>query len=198
MTVFTVFPPSRGDPQTFQGVALQQDLWNDFNFLTQYHLYVAVPEFTGRIGTVKILRRGQAAADGLQLEIGALTPLGDDFVSLGQDLDYYERLASLPEHLRQELLIGLKDAIAFPTHAETFADEKGWTTSILREIQWSGFRQDAAVLLQRDYNRVARLGLDISFHATGWEDALKLNFTAPNDFFLWGIQTLVYPIELRL
>ncbi|WP_440658796.1 AAA family ATPase [Ensifer adhaerens] len=186
MTDFTVFAPSRGDPESFHGIALQQDRWNDFNFVTQYHLYVAVPEFTGRIGTVKILRRGQTAGDGMQLEVGALMPLDDSFVSLGQDLDYYERLASLPEKLRKELLSSLQDAIALPAHAETFADEKGWTTSVLREIQWNSFRRDAAVLLERDYNRVARLGLDISFQVTGWEDSFKLNFQAPSDVSLWA------------
>lgn len=198
MTDFTVFPPSRGDPQSFEGVALQQDRWNDFNFMTQFHLYVAVPEFTGRIGTVKILRRGQTAADGLQLPIGALTPLDDNFVSLGQDLDYYERLASLPDQLRKEIVNFLKDAIAFSEHAETFATEQGWNTSVLREIQWNSFRRDAAVLLERDYNRVARLGLDISFHVTGWEDALKLNFKAPDDVFIWSPQSIALPDRIAV
>lgn len=185
MTEFSVFPPSRGDPESFQGIGLQQDRWNDFSFMTQYHLYVAVPEFTGRIGTVKILRRGQTDADGLQLDLGALTPLGENFVSLGQDLDYYERLGSLPGELRLEILNGLQDAIAFPDHAETFFNEKGWATSVLRDIQWTSFRQDASILLQRDYNRVARLGLDISFHVTGWGDPLNLNFQAPGTLFPW-------------
>lgn len=198
MTDFSVFPPSRGDPGSFQGIALQQDRWNDFNFMTQYHLYISVPEFTGRIGTVKILRRGQTAADGLQLDTGVLGPLDENFVSLGQDLDYYERLATLPEQLRQELLSGLRDAIAFPAHAETFASELGWSTSILRDIQWNSFRQDAAVLLERDYNRVARLGLDISFHVTGWEDPLKLNFKAPDDFFLWSAPPAALPDRIAV
>ncbi len=185
MTEFSVFSPSREDPPSFSGVALQQDRWNDFNFVTQYHLYVAVPEFTGRIGTVKILRRGQTAADGLQLATGTLQPLGEDFVSLGQELDYYERLAGLPVLLRQEILTFLQDALAFPEHAETFTDEKGWNTSVLRFIDWNSFRRDAAVLLERDYDRVARLGLDISFHVTGWVDPLQLNFEAPTDNAFW-------------
>lgn len=193
MTEFSVFPPSRGDPESFQGIGLQQDRWNDFSFMTQYHLYVAVPEFTGRIGTVKILRRGQTDADGLQLDLGALTPLGENFVSLGQDLDYYERLASLPDELRLEILNGLQDAIAFPDHAETFFNEKGWATSVLRDIQWTSFRQDASILLQRDYNRVARLGLDISFHVTGWGDPLNLNFQAPGTLFPWDAPTAALP-----
>lgn len=198
MTEFLVFPPSRDDPQSFQGIALQQDRWNDFNFLTQYHLYVALPEFTGRVGTVKILRRGQTDRDGLQLELGPLAPLGDNFISVGQELDYYERLASLPDELRSEILRGLQDAIAFPAHAETFANEKGWTTSVLREVQWSSFRQDAAILLQRDYNRVARLDLDISFHVTSWRDPLRLNFKAPDSFLLWSASSAALPDRISV
>src|SRR3546814_5769747 len=77
--------------------------------LPTYHLYVAVPEFTGRIGTVKILRRGQTDKEGVQLPLGPLLPLGPDFVSLGQELDYYARLASLPAALRTEIVAFLRD-----------------------------------------------------------------------------------------
>ncbi len=197
MTKFFVFPPSR-ESQKFEGVALQQDLWNDFSFQSQYHLYVTVPEFTGLIGTVKVLRRGQTHADGLQLSIGALTPLGPEFVSLGQDLDYYERLASLSESLRLEILTFFRDALTFPDHATTFFEEEGWDSSLLRFVDWDTFRQDASVLLERDYNRVARLGLAISFQATGWADSLDLNFEAPSDELLLGKHKYALPDRIAV
>jgi hypothetical protein len=188
MTAFAVFPASRAAPQ-FSGVALQQDLWNDYGFQTQYHLYVNVSEFTGRIGTVKILRRDQSVADYLQLALGPLlTPLGPEFVSLGQELDYYERLANLSEELRKEILTSLRDALAFADHAASFTHEKGWSTSLLRFIDWDGFRRDAAVLLERDYNRVARLGLDLSFQVNGWVDPLTLKFEAPSGIQPWAME----------
>ncbi|MER9076117.1 AAA family ATPase [Mesorhizobium sp. M0904] len=190
MTDFTVFPPSRGDPPSFTGVALLQDRWNDYSFMTQYHLVVSVPEFSGLIGAVKILRRSQTESDDLQLPTGPLSPLGDDFVSLGQELDYYERLAGLPETLRQEILAFLRDALAFPQHAETFATEKGWSTSILRYVDWDSFRRDAAVLLNRDYDRVARLGLEVSFHVEGWVDPLRIDFKAPGGHLFWDTSVL--------
>ena len=185
MTAITVFPPSRSDPPKFDGLALQQDDWNDHSFQTQYHLYVATSEFIGLIGTVKILKRGQTKADPLQLKTGPLEPLGQEFVSLGQDLDYYERLASLPAGLRMEILESLRDALAYPDHMASFETEPGWKTSVLRYIEWESFRRDAAVLLERDYDRVARLGLALSFQVSGWANPAVFKFEAPSDPLFW-------------
>lgn len=186
MMEFKVVPPTRDDPSGISGAVLKQDNWNDFSFQTQYHLYLAVPEFVGRIGTVKILKRGQTSVDPLQLPIGTLSPLGENWVSLGQDLDYYERLAELPDTLRKEVLVHLRDALAFPDHAATFFEEDGWATSVLRFIDWESFQRDAGVLLERDYNRVAQLGLMLEFQMAGWGDPLRLDFKAPSP---WDLPT---------
>lgn len=184
MLPITVFPVSRQDPTNFLGMALVRDRFNDFNFQTLYHLFLSTPEFSGRIGEVKILRRGQTAADGLQLLEGPLAPLGPEFVSLGQDLDYYERLAGLSLGLRTQILEALRDALAFPDHAAEFFDEEGWSVSVLRYVEWKTFERDAGGLLSRDYNLVARMGLDLSFQVKGWADPLHLSFAAPGDRLL--------------
>lgn len=189
MTPITVFPASFAEPPKFDGFALQQDRWNDFGFQTQYHLYVTTSEFTGLIGAVKILKRGQTEADTLQLKTGPLQPLGEEFVSLGQDLDYYERLAGLPREMRIEILEALRDALAYPDHMASFEAESGWKTSVLRYIEWDSFRRDAAVLLERDYNRVAKLGLEISFLVSGWANPAVFKFDAPSDPFWVPTQT---------
>jgi len=179
MIKFSVFPASRTEPSDFSGAALQQDGWNDFRFQTQYHLYIDIPEFSGRIGTVKILKRGQTSSDTLQLRLGDLGPLDQDWVSLGQDLDYYERLAGLPEQVRSEVLLHLCDALTYPEHAASFFEEEGWKTSLLRFVDWESFQRDAAVVLERDYDRVAQLGLTLEFQVKGWRDPLLLDFQSP-------------------
>lgn len=198
MTKFTVFPPSKDGPGPFAGAALMQDAWNDFSYQTQYHLYLAMPEFTGQVGTVKILRRGQQASDTIQLDVGDLPALGEDFVSLGQDLDYYERLATLPDTLRTEFLVHLRDALADPEHARSFRDEPGWTTSVLRYVDWASFERDATVLLERDYDKVARLEVSLSFAAAGWNDALALDFRAPRDPFMLGMTDGMLPDRIAV
>lgn len=187
MTDFTVVSPSSLGPKPTPGVLLKQDNWNDFSFQTLYHLYVFADEFSGNIGPVKILRRGQTQADTIQLPLGRLEQLSNDYCSLGQNLDYYERLADLPQQLRQEILVHLRDALAFPDHAEAFYDELGWTTSVLRDIDWDSFRRDASVLLERDYTRVARLGLELSFQVTGWSDPFRIRFSAPADSSIYEL-----------
>lgn len=192
MIKFSVFPASRSEPSDFSGAALQQDAWNDFSFQTQYHLYVDIPEFSGRIGTVKILKRGQTSSDTLQLRIGDLDPLNEDWVSLGQDLDYYERLAELPEQVRAEILLHLRDALAYLEYAASFFEEEGWKTSLLRFVDWESFQRDAAVLLERDYNRVAQLGLTLEFQVEGWRDPLLLDFQSPRaPIFMPGQDSLL-------
>lgn len=142
---------------------------------------------------MKILRRGQTGSDVLQLPVGDLPPLGGDFVSLGQDLDYYERLATLPKELRDGLLGHLRDALAYPEHAATFFDEPGWATSVLRFIDWASFQRDASVLLERDYDRVARLGVSLTFLVAGWRDPLVIDFDAPRDPFAMGLDDDALP-----
>lgn len=198
MTNFQVVPASRAEPSNFTGVALQQDNWNDYSFQTLYHLYVSVPAFTGRVGQVKILRRGQTSVDTLQLKPGPLAPLNANWVSLGQDLDYYQRLAELPADLRQEILSHLRDALAFPEHAETFFGEEGWGTSVLRYVDWESFRRDAAVLLDRDYDRVAHLDLALEFQMVGWSNPLKLDFRAPPGPSMWGTQRDLLPDRIAV
>ncbi len=198
MTDFHVMSASRDEPSSYSGVVLQQDNWNDYSFQTLYHLYVSVPAFTGRIGEVKILQRGQTSADAIQLRVGPLAPLSNDWVSLGQDLDYYQRLAELPAELRQEILAHLRDALAFPDHAETFFGEDGWGTSVLRYVDWDSFRRDAAVLLERDYDRVAQLDLALEFQMTGWSDPLQLDFRAPTGPSLWGAPRDILPDRIAV
>ena len=162
-------------------VVLQQVRWNDFHFRTLYHLHVFSDEFSGRIGPVKILRRGQTDADSIQIPVGRLEPLSKEFCALGQDLDYYERLAELPAELRQNILAHTRDALAYPEHAETFFDEPGWSVSLLRGIDWVVFRNDASVLLERDYTRVARIDQDLRFQIKGWTAPLHLRFSGPQN-----------------
>ena len=77
----TLFPSRRADPQGFATrFALQQDNWNDFRFQTLYHLYYSPEDEDGEsifVGSVKILKRGQTAADNQQITT--------DFDSLGRE-----------------------------------------------------------------------------------------------------------------
>ena len=162
-------------------IVLQQDRWNDFWFYTLYHLHVFTKEFEGRIGAVKILRRGQKQNDPIQLRVGPLEQLSTEYCALGQSLDYYERLAELPSELQKDILVHIRDVLILPEHAKTFFNEHGWRISMLRDIDWHPFQRDASAMLNRDYTQMAELEQDMIFHAKGWAKPLHLRFSVPKD-----------------
>src|SRR5580693_5435905 len=95
LVTFIVAKPSRHLGTYPRGaLVLVQDNWNDFGYHTQYHLYASTDEGVQQVGTVKILRRGQTAADPLQIQ-GDFERLSDEYVSVGESLDYYTRLTEL-------------------------------------------------------------------------------------------------------
>lgn len=179
MDLFVVDKSRRGEPPRLGRLVLQQDAWDDFGFKTQYHLFYFGTEFEGFVGDVKILRRGQIKTLDSALPIGNWAPLDDQFCSLGQSLDYYERLASLPENVRRDILESLRDALHDPVHAATFQSEPGWGTSVMRDVDNDGYVTLARVLLERDYDSLASRDVKLKFTVSGWQNSLDLDFSGP-------------------
>jgi predicted ATPase len=96
-------------------------------------MYVAsirTAERSTALGQVKILQKGQTA--GRPVLEKRFNELSSDYCSLGQDIEYYEKLMDLPEDLRREYLEAIRDAAFDPAIEGAFADEPGWQTSLLR------------------------------------------------------------------
>ncbi|BBB14252.1 AAA family ATPase [Sphingopyxis sp. FD7] len=182
-----VFKPSRGTPPALADIVLQQDAWDDFGFKTQYHVFYFAGDQDAFVGNIKILQRGQVETQDSVLPEGPLEPLGDDFCSLGQSLDYYERLAAFPEELRRFLLEFFRDALADPIHAETFEQEKGWRVSVTRDLDLDSYVPLARTLLERDYDALPSMGLDMTFRVAGWQEPLSLDFAAPAQEGIWAV-----------
>ncbi len=174
---FEVVPTGRVTSK-HKGFVLRQDRWNDYNFQTQYQLYWnGGDEGPELIGDVKILRKGQTELDGLQLELGQLSALDENFCSIGQALDYYERLAALGTEIRDVALKGLRDIVLDADNGAGFENEPGWRKSLFRYVELDdGFIQVARSLLTRDFSMIASSGLELTFSATGWDNPLRLDF----------------------
>lgn len=174
---FTVVP--RGRISGIRGLILQRDDWNDFGFQTLYQLYLGRESGPpALIGNVKVLRRGQTAADPIQLAVGQLDGLGPEFCSVGQDLDYYERLAALGAERRTEILDELRDIVQDPALADDFREEAGWGTSLFRDFDQEQDLPLARALIDRDYDMLPHGDLEFRFSPEGW-DAIALDFSAP-------------------
>lgn len=182
---FSVLPPSRSFPRDrlLQQFVLVQDNWNDFSFQTLYRLYVA--EKGGEhelIGDVKILKKGQTESDGLQIT-GDFEALDHSYCSLGQSLDYYQRLGELKPNTREKILKALRDVVRFPELEDAFAGEPGWTTSVLRTLQHDRhYRTLAKSVLTGNFVQLANIFEGFSFHCPNWSKAIEFRFDAPSNF----------------
>lgn len=132
------------------------------------------------IGPVKILRKGQAKTDGLQLLLGEIEYLDNNYCSLGQSLDYYERIANLDEEKRIRILTALKDIVIYPQNKNGFEDEEGFRKSLFRYIE---INDDiftlAPILISKEYNQLPSIDLKFEFNATNLQSPLVFNFDSP-------------------
>lgn len=163
----SVFPPRRGNVPSFDTpFALQQDNWNDYSFQTLYHLYrrpATSDSAHSLIGPVKILRRGQTAADGIQIT-QPFERLDANFCSVGSSLDYYQRLNEIPSAERDEILQVLRDVVAAPELQTTFREESGWRISLFRDNpNPEDFLIDARALLTGNLAALPDLEQQIAF-----------------------------------
>lgn len=147
---------------------LQRDNWNDFGFNTLYQLYykdiIQEKEETQFIGDVKILRINQTTSDNFVIPLGENPSLDNSYCSLGQSMDYYERISAFSPSKRNEILTTLQDVIALPAKKEVFEKEKGWNTSILRYISRAEeFLRVAPVFISQDFGQLPDLKRGFSF-----------------------------------
>lgn len=174
----SILPPSRqGVPSFATKFALQQDRWNDYSFMTLYHLYYQVEgKPSTLVGPVKILRRGQTTNDGI-LITEPFDRLSPDFGSVGSSLDYYQRLNEIAVEDRDEILASLNDVVANAQLVPLFNQEEGWRISLFRDNpDPEGFLADAAQIYSRDANEVPDLHLSFKFQPAGWEAPIQLYF----------------------
>jgi predicted ATPase len=183
--LFQVVPP-RGSirSSTYSQIfILRQDNWNDFSFQTLYQLYYAGQGHgePALIGDVKILKKGQTAKEFHQVPKGTFSELDDSYCSIGQSLDYYERLAGLPSDIRDAALVGLRDIVRFPELSKKFNNEPGWSISLFRDVKEnSEFIQLAKVLVDRDYSSLPSVDLNFVFEMAGWSAPFPFNFSVPD------------------
>ena len=180
-----IFPPRRGRggvPPFDTTFALQQDDWNDYDFQTLYHLYhrqTASNSSSTMIGPVKILRRGQTASDGIQIN-DPFESLDENFCSVGASLDYYQRLNEIPPNERDEILSTLRDVVAHPELQAEFCDEPGWLTSLFRDDpNPDDFLADASAILTGNFSALSDIEGSISFRPTNWSTDFMFEFDAP-------------------
>ncbi len=169
-----------------EGYILRQDKWNDYGFQTLYHLYrsdgSASPE---SIGEIKILKRGQTESDPIQID-SDFDELPEGYCSLGQSLDYYERLGEGGTDVRKDVLARLRDVIQDIDIRDSFKEEPGYSTALCRDHkEGSDFFLVARHILEVDITLPPPSEFKFSFQVAGWASAVNFDFssTTPRSIF---------------
>jgi len=124
----TIAPPASAK---YPCVVYVKDNWDDYNYKTTYRLYffhaAGTPLTT--LGDVKILQ-SEVQETQLPSSFASLDP--NTFVSLGQELEYYEKLRGLGEDLGRQVLIALNDVVLSHELLDQFETKTGFRNSLIR------------------------------------------------------------------
>lgn len=115
------------------------DHWNDFSFVTMF--YLSLHDENGvrfDVGNLKIGFKGQIAGRSTYSLLGnGFAQLPDGYFSVGQDVDYYQKLSSLSAQVKSQLLGALKDIVFSPDLIELAKGEEVFRKSLLRDVSLS-------------------------------------------------------------
>ncbi|MBR7191636.1 AAA family ATPase [Gordonia sp. SCSIO 19800] len=140
-------------------VVLRRDNWDDFGFKTLFDAEVLIPgQESVELGSVKILRAGMDGGP-TPFDSPQFTALDERYCSLGQDIEYYEKLLLLPERERAQFLKFMRDAATDLSIVAAFRGEEGWQNSILRFGQAEHTLRAARSLFGGPSPTVGRSGL---------------------------------------
>ncbi|MGE4544140.1 MAG: AAA family ATPase [Pedobacter sp.] len=137
---FIILPRDAKTPPSGLNTAyLTIDHWNDFSFVTMF--YLELHDDKGSLhdlGNVKIGFKGQTKEKTTySLLSNSFQQLPDGYFSVGQDVDYYKKISSLPVQFRNKLLTALKDIVLTPELIELAQEEEVFRTSLLRGVSLS-------------------------------------------------------------
>jgi predicted ATPase len=117
-------------------IYLTKDNWNDFSYVTMFHM--ALHDENGhfhKIGEIKIGFKGQTSSEPTYSKLGSeFESLNRDFFSLGQDVDFYRKIASLNSDFSKSVLFALNDLVSQPGIIDEIKNEEVFSTSFLRGI----------------------------------------------------------------
>lgn len=125
------------------------DHWNDFSFVTMFYLEVHDEKgVLHDLGDLKIGFKGQTTEKSTHSLLGSgFQKLPDGYFSVGQDVDYYQKISLLPEQMKGLLLKALKDIVFNPDLIEIAQDEEVFRTSLLRNVSLSVIKGQFSRLL---------------------------------------------------
>lgn len=130
-------------------VVLRRDTWDDFGFKTLFdaELYLEDEESI-ELGGVKVIRSDQGAG-ATEFASDEFDGLDSRYCSLGQTMEYYKKLASLPKALREDYLRSVRDAVFDNSIYQSFLQLDAWRKSVTRFGQAAHALESAGPLIRK-------------------------------------------------
>lgn len=163
-------------PSSFPTVLLTPDSWNDFGYRTSFTAKIYVnQQLVIDLGIVKVLQdRNGETAKLTHLE-DSFTQLDDSFCSLGNSLDYYEKLSELDPALSTEFLEAIRDSAVSAKIRDKFETKAGFGDSLLRDPSANAALTYAEFILRKSLPEPEKLVLT---YQTRDGSQLTLNFNS--------------------
>lgn len=131
-------------------VYLKIDHWNDYSFVTMFHM--SLHDKDGQlhdVGKIKIGFKGQTIETDTYTKLSDRFPnVSDEFFSLGQGVEFYRKMASLPSSIGKQILLSLRDIVVRPDIIENIKEEAVFRTSLLRSVSLSIVKGQYARVLE--------------------------------------------------
>lgn len=113
-------------------IVLRRDSWDDFGYKTLFQAELhSLNSPVIYLGSVKILELKQRSGK-TKFDSNSFSNIGENRCSLGQDVEYYEKLRELPEAVWRDYFSAMRDAAMNESIASKFEKEEGWRKFILR------------------------------------------------------------------
>ncbi|MEK3697397.1 AAA family ATPase [Paenibacillus sp. FSL R10-2199] len=147
--------------------------WDDFGYKTSHNLEVRLnTTSTINLGQVKILQLNEN-----RTKIpDSFDSLGDNYFSLGQSIDYYEKLKDLDKTLFQQIVEALNDVALDEDIAEIVTEYTGFESSLLRDSEARDAWKEAKYLFYSPSDIEPNYVLNFDFEYSVRSSSLKVNF----------------------
>lgn len=122
--------------------------WDDHGYKTLFQIYFHSPRPGAELqhlGAVKILQQNAKETHPPE---GELAGLSEDFCSLGQSPEYYQKVRALGDQTARAILLGLRDIVFHPETFEVFRGDEGLEKSLLRSSAARAALREGNRLLQ--------------------------------------------------
>ncbi|UVA77936.1 ATP-binding protein [Pandoraea commovens] len=134
---FVLKTPSPGT-QSNSLVVLYLDNWDDYSFKTFFTARIYDENGTAHeLGSLKIGFVGQQHSRTSDSLLPSFSELPEQYFSLGQEPEYYERLMKLSSKLRNEYLRAIRDVVSDSERLIKAEQETVFSTSLLRNVSRS-------------------------------------------------------------